>query len=67
MVEESSSGHGYANLNIIMHAIDPILFSSLRLMITKALEKFHPDPISSLSEKSGTEGQTGGRNRRDNT
>ena len=43
--------NNYANLSIIMHATNPILFSYLLLMITNTHVKFQPDGISSLPEK----------------
>ena len=45
--ERKIISHNYANVCIIMHAINPILFNSLPLMITKASVKFQPDRISS--------------------
>ena len=43
--------HSYANLWKIMHASEPILFSSLRAIMRKVCAKFHPDSISSFAEK----------------
>ena len=43
--------HGYANLCIIMHATDIILFSSLQFMITKAHVESQPDRIRTFRER----------------
>ena len=40
--------HIYANLCIVIHAIDTILFKCLPLTMTKAHVKFHLDPASSF-------------------
>ena len=36
---------------MIMHVTDPILFSSLHVMIKKAHVNFQPNPIGSFREK----------------
>ena len=43
--------HNYANLCIIMHARDTILFSSLPGVMMKVWVKFRPDPIDGFWEK----------------
>ena len=43
--------HNYANLCIIMHATDTILFSSLPGIMMKVCVKFRPDPINGFWEK----------------
>ena len=57
-MKKSNFGHfahnlciNYANLCIIIHATDTILFRCLPLVMTKANVKFHPDPTSSFGEK----------------
>ena len=43
--------HDYANLCILRHAAESILFNSLCLLITKAYVKFKHDRISDEREK----------------
>ena len=40
--------HNYANLCIIMHAIDTILLISVQDIMTKARAKFQPDALSGI-------------------
>ena len=49
--------HNYAKLFKTMYANDHIVLSSLRINIIKVNVKFHLNPISSFSEKSGMEGR----------
>ena len=43
--------HNYANLSIIMHATDTILFSSLPGIMMKVCVKIRPNPIDGFWEK----------------
>ena len=49
--ESQVFAHNYVNLFIIMHRKEQVVFSSLRLMITKTHVKFQPNPIISFREK----------------